>query len=311
MKPKRQEETVSVKVIAILGPTASGKSALAISLALKHDALIFSLDSLAVYKELDIASAKPSIQEQAGIRHFGIDELCIDQPFNVTDVARLYKEALEEAKELKKPLIIVGGSSFYLKSLLTGLSTLPSYTKETIEATKKQLEDLPSAFAFLASVDPLSAQSIAPNDKYRLEKLLLLYKQTKTAPSLYFKEHPPQPLIEAMPIFTITMEKELLHERIGKRTKIMIENGLIDEIAKAEKKYGRAHQSMKAIGVIEVLEYLDAKLTRQELIEKIAHNTRQLAKRQTTFNQSQFEDAVFGSAKELEEKIEILLKAKP
>ena len=119
-----------IKQLAIIGPTASGKSDLAIKIALQIDAYILSIDSLIIYKEIDIVSAKPSREELNAVRHFGIDVLNPDDYFSVDIFIDLYQEVLEECKKDSKNLIIVGGTSFYLKSLVQGLSSLPNITND-------------------------------------------------------------------------------------------------------------------------------------------------------------------------------------
>jgi tRNA dimethylallyltransferase len=119
----------SFKQLALIGPTASGKTDLAIKLAHKTSANILSLDSLALYKEIDIASAKPSIKERDNIKHYGIDELFANEFFDVTTFIELYKKAKKESIEENKNLIIVGGTSFYLSSLINGISSLTTISK--------------------------------------------------------------------------------------------------------------------------------------------------------------------------------------
>ena len=287
------------KTLAIIGATASGKSQLAVDLALKLNAYIFSIDSLAVYKEMDIVSAKPSLKERQGIVHFGIDALTINEDFSVAKLITLYKEAQREAEKESKALIIVGGSSFYLKSLIEGLSTLPTFDEAVKKEVKKQLKDPEAVYTYLQSIDPQSIENISKNDSYRLEKLLLIALQTKEKPSRYFKAHPPQPVLKEVSIFNIVWEREALYERINMRTKLMLKEGLIDEIATLESKYGRAWAPMKAIGVIETLGFLDGRYDKEALEALIAQNTRRLAKRQSTFNRTQFEHIINGTIKEI------------
>jgi len=282
----------SFKQLAIIGPTASGKSALAIDIAKRHDGVIFSIDSLAVYKKMDIVSAKPSLSEQEGIKHFGIDILDVTQEFSAQKVTLLYEEAKAYALQHQKNLIVVGGSSFYLKSLLTGLSVLPEFSKKTIAKTEQTLKDLPSAHAYLKKLDPLSVENISENDPYRLEKLFLIHYETGMSPSEYFKAHPPLETIQDLSIFEILVSRDVLRERVKKRTNIMIKSGLIDEIADLEFVYGRSWRPMKAIGVIETLQYLDNKCDLSELEDLITTHTMQLAKRQSTFNRTQFQNVV-------------------
>jgi len=281
-----------MKQIAIIGPTASGKSALAIAMALQHNAYIISIDSLSIYKEIDIASAKPSKDELAQVAHFGVDEITVDQHFDVAIFIRLYKEVHDKAKEEGKNLIIVGGTSFYLKSLTSGLSELPLYSDTTKTAVTKMLQDLPAAYTFLKERDPEYMKQIKESDAYRIEKMLLLSIQSNMTPSQWFTEHPPKPIIEDLQIFNIEVERALLRERIEARTHQMLQMGLVDEIAALELKYGRNHNAMKAIGIIEVLEFLDGDRSKEEMIEDIITHTAQLAKRQQTFNRTQFVDTI-------------------
>jgi len=291
---------------ALIGPTASGKSALAIELAHKIDANILSLDSLAIYKEIDIASAKPSKEEQSGIQHFGIDEIQPNENFDVTTFVKLYKRAKERSIEENKNLIIVGGTSFYLNVLLKGISELPKISKESQEKSNQLLLNLPKAHAFLNELDPTYMRSIETTDRYRIEKMLNLYFEINQTPSNYFKNNPPKPTIkEKLPIYEIEVDRELLRERIKKRTKKMLEEGLIDEIFYLEKNYTRKPNCMKAIGIKEVLAYLDGVYDKKLMEEKIVTHTAQLAKRQRTFNRSQFQEKTLRSLKSLEE---LLLK---
>ena len=212
--------------------------------------------------------------------------------------------SLAFAQREKKNLIIVGGSSFYLKSLMTGLSTLPSYSQDTKDKAKQMLEDLATVYKLFQKVDPKSLEAIEKNDAYRLEKLLLLYLQTNQRPSDYYAQHPAQPIIDDITIFDLQSERQLLRERISLRTQLMLDDGLIDEIASLEAKYGRQHASMKAIGVIETLQYLDNEISLETLQESISTHTAQLAKRQTTFNKTQFEGTITGDKETLAEAID-------
>ena len=133
-------------------------------------------------------------------------------------------------------------------------------------------------------------EKIEKNDRYRIEKAYAIYKQTSLGPTQYFQKNPKIAVAKDLKIFEILWDKEELKNRILKRTKIMINSGIIDEVIFLEKKYTREPNSMSSIGIIETLEYLDGKLTKQELEEKISANTAKLAKRQNTFNKGQFLD---------------------
>lgn len=270
-----------MKQIAIIGTTASGKTALALEIALKRNAIILSLDSLSVYKEIDIASAKPTKEERGEIVHFGIDEVYPNETFDVLEFIECYNKAKTYALENEKNLIIVGGTGFYLKTLIEGIS-LGITTHEPLDISVVE------AYEKLYALDETYMQKIERNDKYRIEKAYNIYKQTGLSPSVYFLKYPKKPFVENLPIFEITWDVEALRKRIVLRTQQMIQQGLIDEVIFLEKKYSRLPNCMSSIGIIETLEYLDGKISRKQLEEKIIINTAQLAKRQRTFNKSQF-----------------------
>ncbi len=289
-----------MKQLALIGPTASGKSDLAIKIAKSIDAYILSIDSLSIYKEIDIVAAKPSKEELREIKHFGIDEIYPDEHFSVEIFIKLYQDVVQKCKEESKNLIIVGGTSFYLKSLLDGLSSLPKITPLTQERVKEKLNKLTQSYEALAAKDAKYMQKIAPNDRYRIEKALLIYEASGLTPSEWFAKNPPKPVITDLPIFNIDVEREILRERIAKRTQQMYDMGIIDEVSYLEQKYTRAPNAMKAIGIVEVLDYLDAKIDKTEMLQRITTHTAQLAKRQQTFNKTQFKNIVHEKLENLE-----------
>ena len=289
------------KQLALIGPTASGKTSLSIKIAQQMNAYILSLDSLSIYKEIDIVSAKPTLEERAGIVHFGMDYLYPDESFDVTTFIKLYHEVHAQCLKDGKNLVIVGGTSFYLKMLIEGISELPTISMVTKEKTNSYLQDLQSTYNWLYSEDKAYMSNIEPNDPYRIEKALHIYLETGLTPTQYFKQFPPKPTVtEPLPIYQIEIDRETLRERIALRTNLMIKDGLIDEICMLEKKYTRTPNCMKSIGIKETLAYLDGIYDKKMLSEKITTNTARLAKRQTTFNNSQFNNVIKGSVEELE-----------
>jgi len=277
--------------IAIIGSTASGKTAKAIEYAKKNNANILSLDSLAIYKEIDIVSAKPTLKEQDGVKHFGLDIIYPNDSFDVTLFIKLYKEAKTESIKEGKSLVIVGGTSFYLKSLIQGLSPMPTISSEIRKKSLQTIEQgVIEAYDILFKIDADYMLNIASTDSYRIEKMLNLYYQTGLTPTEYFRANPPQPtIIEPLPIYEIQVDKEILREKIKKRTQKMIDMGLVEEVAYLEKSYTREPNCMKAIGIKEVLDYFDGVYSFEQMQEKIVINTARLAKRQRTFNRSQFD----------------------
>ena len=276
-------------MIALIGPTASGKSDLAIKFALKYGYEILSLDSLSIYKEVDIASAKPSKEELSLVKHYGVDEIYPNEKFDVMKFIEIY----EKIKD--KKIIIVGGTSFYLKAMLSGISPMPKISDEI----KKEI--LKYDYKFLEKIDSEYASKIKAQDSYRIQKGLEIYFATNTPPSQYFKLNPPKPIIENCKIYEIAVDRSVLRERIKIRTKKMFELGLIDEVAYLESKYrNRTLPVLKAIGVKEVLDYFNGGYDKDTLKEKIITNTARLAKRQQTFNKTQFKDKISLPLKELE-----------
>jgi len=291
------------KELAIIAPTASGKTALSISLAHKLNAIILSVDSLAVYKKIDIASAKPALKERDGIVHFGIDCVYPNEVFDVIEFCEEYQKAKNYAMKNDKNLIIVGGTGFYLKALIDGLSKTPEISLETKKEVQKQLMNLGDLYKKLYKLDEKYMKKISLNDKYRIEKAAEIYFETQLTPSEYFLKNKPTPIIKNLSIFEIQTDPEILRQRIKQRTKIMLQDGLIDEVIALEKEYTRLPNCMNSIGITEVFDYLDSKITRDELENLVAIHTAQLAKRQRTFNKSQFKDVQKVTLSKMEELV--------
>lgn len=270
-----------MKEIAIIGSTASGKTGLSLEIAQKTNSIILSLDSLSVYKEIDIASAKPTAHERGDIIHFGIDEVYPNEEFDVLQFIDCYKRAKNYAQEHGNNLIIVGGTGFYLKALIEGLST---------GVDSKIKLDIPvhEAYDLLYSLDKEYMQKIERNDRYRVEKAYAIYKDSNLTPTQYFKENPKVPIAPDLKLFEILWDRDELRKRISLRTKQMFKDGIIDEVIYLERKYSREPNCMSSIGIIETLDYLDGKINKEQLEERISINTAKLAKRQNTFNKGQF-----------------------
>jgi tRNA dimethylallyltransferase len=279
-------------MFALIGPTASGKSDLALKLAKKLNYEILSLDSLSIYKEIDIASAKPSKEELKEVKHYGVNEIYPNEHFDVTKFIEIFK------KIPHKNIIIVGGTGFYLKAMIDGISKMPKVTEEIKKEAKKL------SFNDIKKIDPDFASKISKNDTYRINKAAEIYLATGLPPTIYFKKNPPKKIIENIPIFEIEIDRKILRERIKKRTKKMFEMGLIDEVAYLESKYrDRRLPALKAIGIKEVLDYFNGKYTKKELEEKIVTNTARLAKRQQIFNKTQFPTKISAPLERLEDII--------
>ncbi|AXP09103.1 tRNA (adenosine(37)-N6)-dimethylallyltransferase MiaA [Campylobacter hepaticus] len=260
--------------IALIGTTASGKTYIANTLAKEFNAVILSLDSLCVYKEINVANAKPSYDELLNLKYFGINLLSVDEHFNVELFIKEYYKAKECALFYKLPLIIVGGTSFYLKTMIDGLSQKIS----EIESSLSNEE----IYALLSSVDP--EYKIEKNDTYRLKKWLSVYQQTGEIPSQFLKRTHKKGVLENIKIYELVWDKEILKKRIKMRTKDMLNNGLIDEAKMLFSRFDNNLKALNSIGLKECKAYLDGKISLNELEDLISMHTIQLAKRQRTFN---------------------------
>lgn len=292
-----------MREIAIIGPTACGKSSLAIEVAKETNSYILSLDSLAIYKYIDIISAKPTKKEMQEIEHFGVSLINPDEEFNASLYLKLYSEVKKRCKKDKKNLIIVGGSGFYLKAIIDGLSDEPKYSKEAEEKTKKLLINIKEAYEFLSNIDPNVCKMIKPNDRYRIEKALLVYFHTGKNITEFREKNKKLTQENRIKIFEIEIDRGLLIERIKERTKKMIRDSSIDEVAWLEKNYTRKPKSMKSIGIKETLEYFDGKINKKELEGLISTHTAQFAKRQNTFNNNQFSGVIKKQKSELKKEM--------
>jgi len=276
--------------ICIMGPTASGKTDLAIKLVKKLPVEIISVDSALVYKDMRIGTARPSSAELQSAPHRLIDFM---EPSESYSAARFRQDALREMHEItesgKIPLL-VGGSMLYFRSLLQGLSELPSADEEVRAELMAQMSEkgLQAMHAQLASVDPQAAQRIHPNDPQRIQRALEVYRIT----GMSLSEWQTQP-IEPLPYQTTLIglmpsDRSVLHARIAARFDKMLEMGLVDEV-RALYQRGDLNldmPSMRAVGYRQVWQYLDGELNYDEMVERGVIATRQLAKRQLTWMRS-------------------------
>lgn len=259
---------------ALIGTTASGKSEIANALAREFGALVLSLDSLCVYKEINIASAKPDFKVLDEIGYFGVNLLSVADKFNVALFFDEYKRAKDRALTLNKPLIIVGGTSFYLKALMSGLST------RVVDIDTAPSND--EIYTLMSEVDKNA--KISHGDTYRLRKWISIYEQTGEIPSEFLKKSLQEPLIKKLTIYELVVDKENLRQRVEKRTQNMLKMGLIDEARTLFAKFEDKLKPLNSIGLKECKLFLQGKISRAELETLINTHTMQLAKRQRTFN---------------------------
>lgn len=274
------------KVIVICGPTASGKTALSIELAKKINGEIVSADSMQIYKDMDIGTAKTTPEEMQGIKHYLQDFVEPDKRYSVADYKVDAEKAIEEILSKGKTPIVVGGTGLYVDSLIYGIEYQEikfdeKYRKELEDiALKKGLETL---YKKAQEIDPEAMKKISCNDKKRIIRVLEIYKATGKTKTEQEIESRKKEVKYDYKVFAIDWEREKLYERINQRVDIMIENGLIEEVENLLKKYKEFPTAMQGLGYKEVVEYLNGYLTKEEMIDKIKQETRRYAKRQITW----------------------------
>ena len=273
------------KVIVICGPTASGKTALSIELAKKINGEIISSDSMQIYKDMDIGTAKPTKEETQGIKHYLIDFVSPDERYSVANFKKDAKQALKEIIKKGKTPIVVGGTGLYVDSLIyeidyNDIEIDEQYRKQLEEVAKK--DGLDKLYEEAKQIDPEAVSKISKNDQKRIIRILEIYHstgKTKTEQEAASRKEAEYDY----KVFAINWERSMLYERINKRVDIMIEQGLIEEVKSIKEKYNKFPTAMQGLGYKEVVDYLDGKYSKEEMIEKIKMETRRYAKRQLTW----------------------------
>lgn len=283
IKPKSVKKSAS-KIIVITGPTASGKTALAIKLAKKIDAEIICADSRIVYRGLDIVSAKPDIIEQDGVPHHLIDiKDPVGEPYSAGDFANDAKAVIEKIKEKNKPVIIAGGTWFYIKCLLDE-KQLPEISADKELRDELEKYDNDTLWNMLKKIDPARAEEIHKNNKERVIRAIEMVKTLGDSVSSAERKTNDYDSIWFSNDFIEEKNRDALYKRIDSRVEIMVQNGLYYEWERAVKKYSRNEVLENTIGFREFFELQDGIYEDlNDAIKKIKQRTRNFAKRQLTF----------------------------
>lgn len=275
------------------GPTASGKSKLALWLAQRVDGEIINADSLQLYKNNPVLSAAPDAKEISETRHhlFGIYHN--DQVSTAKAWAELAQITIEDVIKRHKTPIVVGGTGMYLNSLINGLSPIPEISNEIKKAVRETKDNLTrhDFYEYVIGHDPSIKDHLHPNDGQRLSRALEVILQT--GKSILYFQGKSKPQLDKPYLFTVVLpEKELLHKLINERTVRMLEQGAIQEVQALRSSVNLDAPVCKAIGVKEIWKYLEEEITRDELISLLQLATRQYAKRQITWFKNQVSNAV-------------------
>ncbi len=274
-------------MVILTGPTAVGKTELSIELARALDAEIISADSMQVYRKMDIGTAKIRPEEMGGIVHHLIDCLDPAEEFHVAKFQKMAKEALDEIYARRKIPLIVGGTGFYIQSLLYDIDFTEekgdlSYRKSLEEKADKEGNE--TLFQMLRGIDPVSAEKIHPNNRKRVIRALEFYKFNGYPISQHNEAEAKKESPYHFVYFVLNQNREVLYERINQRVDLMMKEGLIEEVRKLQKEgYQKNKVSMQGIGYRQVFEYLEGNTSLEETIENIKKDTRHFAKRQLTW----------------------------
>lgn len=282
-----QKNRLNGKTVIICGATASGKTELAVALALKTGGEVISADSMTVYKELNVGTAKPDKTELRGVEYHLLDAASPFDNFSVGDYKELAEPILERILGEGKTPIVCGGTGFYVNSLIFDYS----YGKApaNLEVRKKYIDlavENGNAYVYdiLKKVDPLSANKIHENDLKRVVRALEIYESGIPKSSICDEKKPKRDYAA----FSIDFPREILYERINRRVDAMIKNGLINEVQSLiDIGVTDKNQCMQGIGYKEIYSYLTGNVSLEEAVEQIKLNTRRYAKRQITFFKNQ------------------------
>ncbi len=275
------------KILVLGGPTAVGKTELSIKLAEKLNGEIISADSMQIYKNMDIGSAKVTKEEMRDINHHMIDIVSPEEGFSVADFKNIGEKAIKEIIAKEKLPMIVGGTGLYINSLTCNVTFTES---EKDDEYRTYLESLAEAngnnyvHEMLKEIDEISYRDIHPNNRKRVIRALEVFKISGKPFSSYNVGDDFYKTDYDVFYYVLTMDREKLYNRINKRVDIMIENGLIDECIELKKLgYTSSMQSMQGIGYKEILYYLDKKISLDEAVNLIKQGSRNYAKRQLTW----------------------------
>ncbi len=279
--------TETKPLVILTGPTAVGKTALSIKLASEIGGEIISADSMQVYRQMDIGSAKIKPEEMGGIPHHMIDILEPEEEFNVCLFEKLALEAMEQIYERGHIPVVVGGTGFYIQALLYQIDFTEEETDTAYRDKLWQLgEEKGNHYLheLLRKVDPKSAEEIHENNRKRVIRALEFYENCGKPISTHNKEQRQKTSAYNSCYFVLTDDRKKLYERIESRVDQMLSKGLVDEVRTLKERGCNASMvSMQGLGYKEILEYLDGRCSLLEAVEKIKKETRHFAKRQLTW----------------------------
>jgi len=295
-------------LIIIAGPTAVGKTALSIELAKFYHCPIVSADSRQFYKEISIGTAKPSIEERSNIPHYFIDTNSIHEPYNVGQYERDAMACLDELFKIHDTVLLVGGSGLYINAIINGVDEFEEIPTEIREHLNQQFNDKGLVYLQeeLKTKDPVYYNQVDLNNPQRIIRALEVCIHTQLPYSSFRKKEKKVRPFNIIPLL-ITMDREMLYDRINKRVDEMMTNGLLEEVKSV---YAFKNlNALNTVGYKELFDYLDGKSTLEEAIQLIKQNSRRYAKLQLTWfhHQGDFESFEPTDIEKIKAYIDILV----
>ena len=284
------------RVVAVGGPTASGKTALSVALAKAFDGEIINADSMQIYKNLDVGTAKPTTQEQQGIPHHLLGFLPPETPFSVADFTAAADPLVREISAHGKLPLVVGGTGLYITSLLNGVTFAPEKLDPAIRArlqAQAEAEGSAALYAKLQAVDPDYAAQVHPNNLPRVIRALELFEATgRKMSEERVNARAAAPPYRALCLCLTCRDRAVLYDRIGRRVDLMVENGVLDEARQVYDHRDSYRTAAQAIGYKEFFPYFEGTASLDDCTERLKQATRNYAKRQLTWFRRQ-NDAVW------------------
>lgn len=288
-----------------------GKSKLAVELAKKINGEIISADSMQIYKDMNIGTAKITKEEMQGIKHYMLDIIEPNQRYNVSEYKNEAQKCIEEILKKGKTPIIVGGTGLYIDVLIYEIEfQREQYDEEYRKMLENiaQKEGLEKLYEKAKQIDPKAMEKISKNDKKRIIRVLEIYHKTGKTKTEQEIESRKKEIKYNYHVFAIDMNRQVLYERINKRVDIMIKEGLIEEVQNIVTKYREFPTAMQGLGYKEVVEFLQEKISKEDMVEKIKLETRHYAKRQLTWFRKNKEAIWLDGQNELDENLKTIIK---
>lgn len=294
-----------------MGQQLLGKQHYLLNLQVKLIGEIVSADSMQIYQDMDIGSAKSTKEEMQGIKHYLLDFVSPKNRYSVADYKKEATNAIEEIIKKGKTPIVVGGTGLYIDSLIYNIDYPEiEFDEEYRKNLEKRVEQegLKNLYDEATKIDEEAMKRISPNDQKRILRVLEVYHQTGKTKTEQEIESRKKEVPYDYYVFALTMERQILYDRINKRVDIMIEQGLIEEVQTIMAKYKEYPTAMQALGYKEIKEYLEGKTTKEEAIQKVKQETRRYAKRQLTWFRKNKQTIWLDATNQKEENIKRILE---